>query len=195
MQLKNLEKLVKRTGTAELIYTTDCLWIDNGYVKAPLFTFRELSEEQFYSVFNIPEKKQNDFHLTRRAAVAGEEALLCDAYDGEEAIRWNDGFTITYGGVEAAPMVSERGVLYADMRDLEVFFKENTHVGLYARWPEAEAFPVIAVKSGMFLKGLIAPIESHVVHPRFCNMIEQLGKMTRDVLKAGYVKPEGGGND
>lgn len=194
MQLKNLEKLIRRTGFADLIYTDDCVWIDNGYVKAPLFSFRELSEEQFWSVFNIPEKKRVEFVFTRRAPRADEAPLFEDAYHDEELLTWNDGLSINYGGVEAVPMLSKRGPIYADARDLTPFFKEDSKAILCARWPEGEVFPVIAVKSGMFLKGLIQPVEEHVIRSGFCDTIELLAKKTRDVLKTGYLIPgtEGG---
>jgi hypothetical protein len=53
-------------------------------------------------------------------------------------------------------------------------------------------FPVIAVKSGIFLKGLISPVESFVIRYGFCDTIERLSTLTRDVLKKGYPSPEAG---
>lgn len=195
MQLKNIEKLIRRTGFADLIYTDDCCWIDNGYVKAPLFAFREMSEEQFWSVFNIPEKKRAEFVFTRRAPRADEAPLFEDAYHDEEQLTWNDGLSINYGGVEAVPMLSKRGPIYVDARDLTPFFKEDSKAILCARWPEGEVFPVIAVKSGMFLKGLLQPVLENVTQSGFCDTIELLAKKTRDVLKAGYSVPGMEGND
>ena len=195
VQLKNIEKLIRRTGSADLIYTDDCVWIYNGYVKAPLFSFRELSEEQFWSVFNIPEKKRADFVVTRRASRPDEAPLFEDTYHDEEQLTWNDELSINYGGMEAVPMLSKRGQIYADARDLSPFFKEDSKAILCARWPEGEVFPVIAVKSGMFLKGLIQPAAEHVIRSGFCDTIELLAKKTRDVLKTGYLIPGMEGNN
>lgn len=194
MQLKNLEKLIQRTGCADLIYTKDCVWINNGFVKAPLFSFRELNEEQFWSVFNIPEKKRADFVVTRRAPRADEAPLFENSYRDEEPLTWSDGISINYNGVETVPMISKRGPIYTDARDLIPFFKEDSKASLCARWPEGEVFPVIAIKSGMFLKGLILPVLENVIRSGFCDTIELLSKRTREVLKAGYSIPgmEGG---
>jgi len=190
MQLKNLEKLIRRTDSADLIYTKDCVWIDNGFVKAPLFSFRELNEEQFWSVFNIPEKKRADFVVTRRAPRADEAPLFEDSYRDEEQLMWNYELSILYRGVEAVPLLSKRDPIYADARNLTPFIKEDGKASLCARWPEGEAFPVIAVKSGMFLKGLIQPMDEIVVRSGFCDTIEILAKKTRKVLKTGYSIPE-----
>jgi len=192
MQLKNIERLVKRTGTADLIYTPECVWIDNGFVKAPLFNFSSLNDEQFYSVFNIEEKKRNDYVVTRRRPSDFEAVLFNDAHQDEEALTWDGGLSIHFGGVKAVPMLSERGVIYLDARDMTPFLKEDANTIFHARWREDEFHPTVAAKSGLLLKGLLQPIEQHVTGGGLCDVLENLWKQTRQVHDCGYVKPEVG---
>jgi len=195
MMLKNLEKLIRRTGSADVIFAADCIWIDNGYVKAPLFSFSEMSEEQFWSLFNVPEEKRADYVVTRRAPRPDEAAILRDDYHPEEALTWNNGLSINYGGVEIVTTLSSRGPIFANARDLTLFFKEDSNASLYARWPDGETFPVIAVKSGMFLKGLIQPMSEPVLRCGFCDTLDRIVQQTRDVLRNGYGSQSDDSND
>lgn len=192
MLLKNLEKLIRRTGSAELICGGACLWIDNGYVIAPLADFDHLTDEQFYVVFNIPEDKRNGFVLTRRGIAQDEEDLFRDLYANEDALAVDLSRFLRFGGADAVPMLSSRGVLYADLRDLAPFLKEDDQVQFYARCRDGEPLPKIAAKRGMMLAGLLDPMLTPVKSPVIADWLEALAKATRRALEQGYVAREGG---
>ena len=192
MLLKNLEKLIRRTGSAELICGGECLWIDNGYVIAPLSDFDHLTDEQFYVVFNIPEDKRNGFVLTRRGINLEEEDLFRDLYADEDALAVDLSRILRFGGSDAAPMLSSRGILYADLRDLAPFLKEDDQVQFYARWRDGEPLPKIAAKRGMMLAGMLDPMLTPVKLPVIAKWLEELAKATRRALEQGYTVPEGG---
>lgn len=194
MLLKNLEKLVRRTGSAELICGGDCLWINNGYVIAPLADFETLTDEQFYVVFNIKEDKRSDFLLSRRSMRLYEEELFRDLYADEEALACDLSRRLRFGGADAVPLLSSRGILYADLRDLAPFIKEDEQTVFYARWSsDGDVVPKIAAKRGMMLAGLLDPMIPPVKTPAIAEWLEDLAKATRRVLEQGYGIPEGCG--
>lgn len=188
MLLKHIEKLVKKTGTIEAIQTADGVWVNNGYVAAPLFVLRELTEEQAFQLFSIPEKKRSEYTFTRRGPTPDEADLLMDDWAGEEALQ-GIGPVIVLGGENAVPFFSSRGVIWAVLDDLQPFVREDAQTTFYARWQEGAAFPVLAAKSGMLLKGLIYPLERLPLDTIFGDWLDRLQRETARVRKFGYADP------
>lgn len=185
MLLRNIEKLVKQTGFIDVILTRENVWIRNGFVTAPLFDFKTLTEEQCCLLFNIPPEKKKNYVITLRGLLPDEKTLIRDEYADEEPLP-AVGPVIRYGGCEAVPFMTARGVVYAELKDLQPFFKEDDKTRFYARWTE-EYMPTIAAKSGMLLKGLIRPIEG-LITPEFCDWLAVLAEETKAVREFGYTQ-------
>jgi hypothetical protein len=71
------------------------------------------------------------------------------------------------------------------------FVKEGAD-RLFVRWGEdqGQACPVIAVKKGFFLRGLIEPVRS-VLTTRFCETLENIAAQARQVV-GGPADEDGG---
>lgn len=177
MQTKNIEKMIRRTGIAEIVAGAENVWVGNGQALAPLFDFSSLTEQQVWTLFNVAEKDREKISVEFREPAAYEFA---DQIHGEELLE-PASLALQWGGVEMAAIPGSREMLFAQTAYLAPFLKEDPQTRFWARWTEDG--PVIAVKSGLLLKGLIRPL-NHMLTPAFAALLENVAEGARQAT--GY---------
>lgn len=179
MQIKDIEKLIKKNGILTLLEGADNLWIDTGYVTAPLFDFSALTEDQAYSLFNISDKERNKIQIGRKKT---EPETFADVVPGEEELAPSV-IGLVYRDNELLAFESSRGVILILAEHYAPFTKEDA-LRLFVRWLDAgydNPVPLIAVKKGFFLRGLIEPV-SGVLTQAFADTIDNLAAQTRQTV-------------
>lgn len=150
-KIKDICKVAKRI----IITRTECVqWISDGYSTYPLYNVPELSRENVFAIFDIPEDKQSGFQFDERDCL-GDGMLLSDEHVGERQLTLEPVEIKAYGMTLAA-LKGESGVIFINKRYLTPFNDLENGVQLYERRGKSGK-PYIAVKDGMFLYGLILP--------------------------------------
>ena len=150
-KIKDICKTAKRI----VITRTECVqWISDGYGIYPLYNMPELSRQNVFAIFDIPEDKQQGFQFDERECI-GDGVLLSDEDERELPLTLLSTEIKAYG-VTLAVAKSETGVIFINKRYLAPFADFENGVQLYER-RGCGGKPYIAIKDGMFLYGLILP--------------------------------------
>ena len=166
MKLKNLEKLIRKTGYMEVIEGGDELWLGNGYAAAPLYDFRRLSDEQLKALFNFTEKDEGKIVISR---IGADELLVNDVKD--EELLGPALLGLTLGEREYEVYESRQGTVFLPTELLKPFLAEDGSARLFVR--RREHGVTVAVKKGFFLCGLIEASQ-HVITRSLCETLETL---------------------
>lgn len=170
-KIKDMCKAAKRIIITRTEYVQ---WISDGYGTYPLYNVPELSRENVFAIFDIPEDKQSGFQFDERDCI-GDGILLSDEHDGELPLTLLSTEIKAYG-VTLAVAKSESGVIFINKRYLAPFADFENGVQLYERRGRSGQ-PYIAVKDGMFLFGLIlpAPVDNAV----FGEELSEIGRLAK----------------
>ena len=176
-KIKELCKAAKRI----LITRTECVqWISDGYGTYPLYNVPELSRENVFAIFDIPEDKQSGFQFDERECLS-DGILLSDGHDGELPLTLLSTEIKAYG-VTLAVAKSKSGVIFINKRYLAPFNDLENGVQLYERRTHSGK-PYIAVKDGMFLYGLILP--APVDMASLGEELSEIGRLARIRAESG----------
>lgn len=176
-KIKDICKAAKRI----IITRTECVqWISDGYSTYPLYNVPELSRENVFAIFDIPEDKQSGFQFDERECL-GDGILLSDEDDGERQLTLSQ-IEIKAYGMTLAAIKGDSGVIFINKRYLAPFADFENGVQLYERRGRSGK-PYIAVKDGMFLYGLIlpAPIDMSVLGEE----LMEIGRLARIRAESG----------
>jgi hypothetical protein len=160
MKLNVIEKVLRRSHMllATRDRDNDVLWLSDGGVYMPMFGMAGLTMEQIRALMGITEEELDKWTLFEEDR---EDTGIClDDYppegQTEEALE-RSSVKIVYAGFCVEPMQTAKGLLFLDEKDLKVFDKYYKNVDLFARFG-ADGSVYVAVKEGMFLKGIISGV-------------------------------------
>lgn len=183
MQIKNIEKVLKRTRTVQIMPDPagGVLWLSDGDVYMPLFGFPALTKENVQSLLNI---KEDDLDKWSINIWTLPEEMCFSEYpevgDKEELLE-RSRIVFQYGGFTVEPLATSKGLIFLNRDDIAPFEKEDRNIQLFARFTE-DGSPYVAVKAGMFLKGIIMN-NTHVVTEELQRLLEYTATGIKNIFK------------
>lgn len=158
MKIQKIQQLCK-SAKRIVIYNDEELgiqWISDGYCIFPLFKLPRLTEENIYTMFDIPADKQGKIYFEQRDELP---ASLCfdDYFEGEVAVRSEQFGIVAYGRALEVIRGAEGATLY-DKKYLSVFDDD----AVFFERLRSGGSPYIVVKEGMFIAGVIMPFQPNI---------------------------------
>ena len=175
MKIKKIVNICRREGVARIyVDANDTQWLSFGYACYPLYEVPELSEDEFFTVFDFTDKQREETIFER---VAFPSSLsIADSYPGEtlcEKLSPN----IPSGSRLLIPFSTVGGIKFLDSEYLAPLAGESIEV--YERIPE-KGEPYFAVKVGMCLRAIIMPFNA--VNKPFVDNIAKIYALCKNAL-------------
>ena len=178
MKIKKIVDMCRREGVVK-IYDgeDDTQWISNGYACYPLYDVPELSEEEFFTIFDFS-AKQRDETVFQCAALP--ESMSFKDFDTTERECEKLSPSIPYGSRLLIPYKTVRGIKFLDSEYLEPLIGEAGESQVFERISKkGEAY--FAIKVGMCLRAIVMPFNA--VNKTFVENIEQIWTLCRASLE------------
>lgn len=177
MKIKKIVDICRREGVAR-IYDDEkeVQWLSCGYACYPLYEVPELSEDEFFTIFDFSAKQREDTVFGRAAFPSSLSTL--DFYPGErlcEKLSPN----IPFGSRLLIPFSTARGIKFLDSEYLAPFADEGNEIEIYER-VSGKGEPYFAIKIGMCLRAIITPFNA--VNKSFVDNIEKIYHLCRSAL-------------
>ena len=175
MKIKKIVNICRREGVARIyVDANETQWLSCGYACYPLYEVPELSEDEFFTVFDFTDKQRDETIFER---VAFPTSLsISDSYPGEtlcEKLSPN----IPSGSRLLIPFSTVGGIKFLDSEYLAPLAGESIEV--YERIPE-KGEPYFAVKVGMCLRAIIMPFNA--VNKPFVDNIAKIYALCKNAL-------------
>lgn len=176
MKIKKVVDICRREGVARIYDANNTQWLSCGYACYPLYEVPELSEDEFFTIFDFTTKQRENTvfartqfpsHLSRSDVVLGEE--LCEKLSPN----------IPFGSRLLIPFKTTSGIKFLDSEYLAPFAGENNEIEVYERL-SASGEPYFAVKIGMCLRAIIMPFNA--VNKSFVDNIATIYSLCKDAL-------------
>lgn len=154
MKLQKIKSLCTKSATILVYETVGCLWIGDGAGIYPVYNLPELTNEQIYTLFDIPEDGRGKVRISRQPLPS--TALNFEDNDPLEVPLERVPLGIEYAGDKLLPFIGEdRRVIYIKADHLTPFADSKEGYGLYLRGDGSVNY--VAVKKGLLLIGIIIP--------------------------------------
>lgn len=177
MKIKKIVDICRREGVARIYEDEkDTQWLSCGYACYPLYEVPELSEDEFFTIFDFTAKQRNET-IFERAAFPSSLSTW-DSYPGEmrcEKLSPN----IPFGPKLLIPFSTVGGIKFLDSEYLAPFAGETNEIEVYERISE-KGEPYFAVKIGMCLRAIIMPFNA--VNKSFVDNIAKIYSLCKDAL-------------
>ena len=147
MKIKAVESIIKANRAIYISKGDGCQWIGNGAAMYPLYGLPELSQENIFTMFDIPEDKREKYTFMQI-----QNARDLDNYPGEQEV-YSLSTSIVASGALLNVYETSRGAVFLDARYLRPFRDDD--ISVFERIGDNGVY--IAVKKGFFLAGIIAP--------------------------------------
>jgi hypothetical protein len=169
LKLKQIESIIKPNKNVCLYMAEDAQWIGDGCAMYPIYGMPHLTEDNILTMWDVPEEKREKWQFRHLGTVS--LAMFNDAVEGEQLLERGLSAILVAGGL-AEPLRTEQGVLFIYRRYLKPFDDLENGYDLYARYDPMTRQPIIAVKEGYSLVGIISPVA--VVNDKFISELEEL---------------------
>lgn len=177
MKIKKVVDICRREGVARIYKDEkDTQWLSCGYACYPLYEVPELSEDEFFTVFDFTAKQRNETIF--ECAVFPSSLSTWDSYPGEircEKLSPN----IPFGSRLLIPFSTVGGIKFLDSEYLAPFAGETNDIEVYERI-QKNGEPYFAVKIGMCLRAIIMPFNA--VNKSFVDNIAKIYSLCKDAL-------------
>lgn len=175
MKIKKVVDICRREGVARIYEdASGTQWLSCGYACYPLYEVPELSEDEFFTIFDFTEKQRNETIFERAEFPANFSTsdffasdLLCEKLTPN----------IPFGSRLLIPFCAVGGIKFLDSEYLVPFAGESIEV--YERIPE-KGEPYFVVKVGMCLRAIIMPFNA--VNKTFVDNIEKIYSLCKNAL-------------
>lgn len=177
MKIKKIVDMCRREGVVR-IYTDGygVQWISNGYACYPLYDVPELSEDEFFTVFDFTEKQRNET-VFQRSEMPGTLSTA-DFADVEELCEKLSP-SIPYGSRLLVPYEVNGGVKFIDSEFLAPLADESGKIEVYER-VSGKGAPYFVIKAGMCLRAIIMPFNA--INQAFVNNLGKVYSLCKDAL-------------
>lgn len=177
MKIKKIVDMCRREGVVK-IYDgeDDTQWISNGYACYPLYDVPELSEDEFFTVFDFS-AKQRDETIFQRADLP--ESVSFNDVDATERLCEKLTPSIPYGSRLLIPYETVRGIKFLDAEYLDPLIGESGASEVFER-VNKKGEPYFAIKVGMCLRAIVTPFNA--VNRSFVDNIEKIYSLCRASL-------------
>ena len=174
MKIKKIEALCKSDKRIILYDGDGVQWIGNGCAAYPLHNMPVLDETNVFTLFDVAEKDREKYYLRSE-----ELPVALDFNDSSDTEVMLDRVPIDLyiSGHGVAPYVGSSGIIFVETRYLAPFIKQEGGFELYERFTKIGK-PYIAVKSGLFLVGVIMP-SNGIITSDFIENFEYIASLSR----------------
>ena len=177
MKIKKVVDICRREGVARIYEdANETQWLSCGYACYPLYEVPELSEDEFFTIFDFSAKQRNETIFERTAFPSSlstsdftETEILCEKLTPN----------IPFGSKLLIPFKTVGGIKFLDSEYLAPFADESNDIEIYERVSE-KGEPYFAVKIGMCLRAIITPFNA--VNKSFVDNIEKIYYLCRRAL-------------
>ncbi len=176
MKLKQIESILKAEKTIIVSENAFCQWLGNGAAFYPVYNLPKLTQENIFTMFDIPEDKRDKFYFEQRALP--EFINFEDGDETEEMLERSD-ISFYANGRALEPLKTSQGIAFINTRYLKPFSDSAAGYELYERTDKLGK-PYIVAKSGFTLLGVFAPYD--LVNESFINSLETILKLSRIAL-------------
>lgn len=169
MKIKKVVDICRHEGVARIYKGADgTQWLSCGYACYPLYEIPELSENEFFTIFDFTPKQRGDMIFER-----AENPLPLSTGDFYEDEEFCERLTpnIPFGSKLLVPFSTLSGIKFLDSEYLAPLADEIKSIEVYERTPKTGE-PYFAVKVGMSLRALIMPFNA--VNKPFVDNIEKI---------------------
>lgn len=153
MKLNKIAKLCKEY-TYVLIFEQEddpTQWISDGHSMYPFYGMPAMDKESIFKIFDIPEKKADDFYFDTRAV---PDHINLKDYDSTENQLTDFGMSIVQMGITYRLYISSRGIIKINANHLSPFSDIIELLSLHERKSETGMMYTVA-KTGLLLQGVI----------------------------------------
>ena len=178
MKIKKVVDICRREGVARIYEdANDTQWLSCGYACYPLYEIPELSEDEFFTIFDFTEKQRNETIFERAAFPTS--LSTSDYYPGEklcEKLSPN----IPFGSRLLIPLETTSGIKFLDSEYLAPFAAvKSGEIEVYERISQ-KGVPYFAIKTGMCLRAIIMPFNA--VNKSFVDNIAKIYSLCKNTL-------------
>lgn len=185
MKIKKVEAL-RKSDRRIILYEGDGVqWIGNGCAAYPLHNMPVLDENNVFTLFDIAEKDREKYLLRSEEL---PDALDFNDSSDTEIMLDRISIDLYINGCDVAPYVGSSGIIFVETRYLAPFIKQEGGFELYERFTKIGK-PYIAVKSGLFLIGVIMP-SNGIISKDFTDNLEYIALLSRVALNAAAEERE-----
>lgn len=185
MKIKAVEAILKGGKTFRIYKNDRCQWLGNGIAFYPLDDFPELTPDNIFSVFDIPQDKREKFRCEYDTFPDG---INIKDVDENETLLERDIFDVIYYDRLLVPLKTSTGLIFVQKSLLKPFGKDDEYELYLREMPSGT--PYVAVKRGWDVYGIIAPVLLN--NDKFIKQAEDL--LTFAKLRLENYKKENGDN-
>jgi hypothetical protein len=154
----------------------DTQWLSNGYACYPLYEVPELSEDEFFTIFDFTEKQREETIFER--AEFPKNLSTSDFIPGDQLCEKLSP-NIPFSSRLLIPFSTPMGIKFLDSEYLAPFAGEINNIEVYERI-SANGEPYFVVKIGMCLRAIIMPFNA--VNKSFVDNIEKICSLCKNAL-------------
>ena len=184
MKIKNIASICKKSKNITIFERHDrpeiMQYIGDGYAAYPAAGLPELDEETLLTIFDVPEKDRDKYHVHTSPIPDGVD--FADVHNGERMIE-QENVSINYGGRVLLPLRTGGGLVFIDSCYLKPVSDVLDVLELYER-RTAAGMTYIVAKAGFLLQAVIMPYD--VIDEKFVEMLHALASdcgLTLDAKK------------
>lgn len=175
MKINSIQQICKGAKRIELYTVADksIQWISDGGAFYPLYNLPQLKQENIFTMFDIPENKQDKIRFEHKNALP-QAMSFEDHANGETQLELG-GISVCTRGQVLLPLKTSLGIVYINQKYLAPFKDSKNGVALHERiTPSGEVY--IAVKEGFLLTGIIRPLD--IITKGFVDELESIYKLS-----------------
>ena len=177
MKIKKVVDICRREGVARIYEgANDTQWLSCGYACYPLYEVPELSEDEFFTIFDFTEKQRNETIFERSAFPSH---LSTSDFIPSDQLCEQLSPNIPFGSRLLIPFSTASGIKFLDSEYLAPFAGEINNIEVYERISK-NGDPYFVVKIGMCLRAIIMPFNA--VNKVFVDNIEKIYSLCRRAL-------------
>jgi hypothetical protein len=188
MKLASIQQICKGAKRIELfsMQSSRVQWISDGGAFYPLYNLPEMKEENVFTLFDIPPKKQEKIHFEHRNGLPGFLSFA-DTTASESPLEFCN-ISICARGRILAPIKTSLGITYINEKYLRPFSDAENGIQLYERHtPGGEVY--IAVKEGFLLTGIILPYD--IITEDFVKELQNIYKLSAVAAENKRLRSDG----
>lgn len=172
MKIKNIASICKKSKNITIFERHDrqeiMQYIGDGFAAYPAAGLPELEEETLLTIFDVPEKDRDKYHIHTAAIPGGLN--FADLDEGESVVE-RENVSINYGGRILLPLRTRGGLVFIDSCYLKPVSDVLDVLELYERTTSAGVKYIVA-KAGFLLQAVIMPCD--VIDDKFVDLLHAL---------------------
>lgn len=177
MKIKKIVDICRREGVARIYEDARGIqWLSCGYACYPLYEVPELSEDEFFTIFDFTEKQRKETIFER--AEFPKNLSTSDVYP-DELLCGKLSPNIPFGSKMLIPFKTTSGIKFLDSEYLAPFAGEINNIDVYERI-SVKGEPYFVVKIGMCLRAIIMPFNA--VNQSFVDDIGKIYSLCKSAL-------------